>query len=189
VPYFKSLADEYAMSDNFHQSIQGGTGANHVALGTGDADWFSDGNGNAIVPPTLDIEDPDPQPGTNNWYTQDGYSGGTYSDCADETQPGVKEVTSYLHAAHVKPNCEKGTTTSSTTTTPGYFGDGTVDTVDEFTMSPSTTPTIGDELLEHDISWRYYGEDWNAYVADPRATSRATSTATSAIRSSTPRRS
>ena len=35
-PYFKSLADTYAMSDNFHQSIQGGTGANHVALGTGD---------------------------------------------------------------------------------------------------------------------------------------------------------
>ena len=40
-------------------------------------------------PPALEIENPDPQAGTNNWYTQDGYSGGTYSDCADETQPGV----------------------------------------------------------------------------------------------------
>jgi hypothetical protein len=39
--------------------------------------------------------------------------------------------------------------------------------VDEFTLPPSSTRTIGDELLEHDISWRFYGEDWNAYVADP----------------------
>jgi len=173
VPYFKSLADTYAMSDNFHQSIQGGTGANHIALGTGDADWFSDGKGNAEVPPTLEIENPDPQPaadgGTppNNWWVQDGYSGGTYSDCSDETQAGVKEVTSYLQQIHVKPNCEKGHYYLLNNYNPGYFGDGTVDTVDEFTIPPSSTRTIGDELLEHDISWRYYGEDWNAYVADP----------------------
>src|SRR3984957_16655636 len=42
-PYFKSLADKYAMSDNFHQSVNGGTGANHIMLGHGDAIWFSDG--------------------------------------------------------------------------------------------------------------------------------------------------
>src|SRR5262249_31863664 len=34
-PVLKNLADEYASSDNFHQSIMGGTGANHMALGTG----------------------------------------------------------------------------------------------------------------------------------------------------------
>src|SRR5262249_44050680 len=34
-PVMKRLADEYASSDNFHQSIMGGTAANHVALGTG----------------------------------------------------------------------------------------------------------------------------------------------------------
>jgi phospholipase C len=44
-PYFKSLADTYSMSDNFHQSVNGGTGANHIMLGHGDAIWFSDGNG------------------------------------------------------------------------------------------------------------------------------------------------
>ena len=49
-PYFKSLADTYAMSDNFHQSVNGGTGANHIMLGHGDAIWFSDGNGNATDP-------------------------------------------------------------------------------------------------------------------------------------------
>ena len=51
VPYFKSLADNYAMSDNFHQSVNGGTGANHIMLGHGDAIWFSDGNGNPAAPP------------------------------------------------------------------------------------------------------------------------------------------
>jgi phospholipase C len=51
MPYFKQLADTYSMSDNFHQSVQGGTGANHVMLGTGDAIWFSDGNGNPLQPP------------------------------------------------------------------------------------------------------------------------------------------
>ena len=51
VPYFKSLADTYAMSDNFHQSVNGGTGANHIMLGHGDMIWFSDGNGTPETPP------------------------------------------------------------------------------------------------------------------------------------------
>ena len=51
VPYFKSLADKYAMSDNFHQSVNGGTGANHIMFGHADAIWFSDANGNPAVPP------------------------------------------------------------------------------------------------------------------------------------------
>src|SRR5690348_2844547 len=50
-PYLKSLADNYAMSDNFHQSVMGGTGANHVMLGTADAVWFGDASGNPAVPP------------------------------------------------------------------------------------------------------------------------------------------
>src|ERR1700689_3142331 len=89
-PYFKGLADQYAMSDNFHQSVNGGTGANHIMLGHGDAIWFSDGNGNPEVPAlnvavttnpagfggtgTIDsIENPNPQAGTNNFYAQDGF--------------------------------------------------------------------------------------------------------------------
>jgi phospholipase C len=168
-PYFKSLADTYSMSDNFHQSIQGGTGANHVALGTGLADWYSDGKGNPTTPPALEIEDPDPQAGTNNWYTQDGYSGGTYSDCSDPTQPGVGPVVDYLKSQHVSPNCEKGHYYLLNNYNPGYLGDGTLDT-SEFTIPPSSTRTIGDELLEHDISWRYYGDQWNRYVADTTGT-------------------
>jgi len=165
-PYFKSLADEYSMSDNMHQSIQGGTGANHIALGTGDADWYSDENGNPVAPPTLNTENPNPQAGTNNWYTQDGYSGGSYTDCEDVTQPGVGPIAEYLSALHVNRNCEKGHYYLLNNYNPGFLGDGTVDT-EPFTIPPSSTRTIADTLMEHDISWRYYGENWNAYVADP----------------------
>jgi len=166
VPYFKYLADNYAMSDNFHQSIEGGTGANHVFLGAGDEDWFSDGEGNPQVPPALNTENPDPQAGTNNWYTQDGYSGGTYSDCADDHQPGVHAVNSYLKQIGIDPHCEKGHYYLLNNYAPGYFGDGTVNT-GQFTIPPSSTRTIGDELLEQDISWRYYGDQFNRYLADP----------------------
>ncbi len=167
VPYFKQLADQYVLSDNFHQSVQGGTGANHVALGTGDAIWFSDGKGNALVPPTMDIENPDPQPGTNNFYVQDGYSGGTYSSCADETQPGVPSVVGYLQQMGIKPNCDEGHYYLLNNYNPGYFGDGTVNNTDPFTIPPSSVRSIGDELLAAGISWRYYGDGWETYLADP----------------------
>ena len=51
VNYFTSLAYYYAMSDNFHQSVNGGTGANHIMFGHADMLWYSDGNGNPAVPP------------------------------------------------------------------------------------------------------------------------------------------
>src|SRR6201996_5570728 len=50
-PYFKFLADTYAMSDNFHQSVDGGTGANHIMFGHGDMLYFSDAKGNPATPP------------------------------------------------------------------------------------------------------------------------------------------
>jgi len=92
-PYFKSLADTYTMSDNFHQSVNGGTGANHIMFGHADAIWFSDALGNPAEPPNNklvftdkynggpnpdegtvnQVENPDPASGTNNWYSEDGY--------------------------------------------------------------------------------------------------------------------
>ena len=50
-PVFKFIADHYAMSDNFHQGIMGGTGASFIYLGTGDLAYYSDGNGNPAMPP------------------------------------------------------------------------------------------------------------------------------------------
>jgi len=167
-PYLTSLARNYALADNFHQSVMGGTGANHVALGTGDAIWFSNGRGGAAVPPANQIENPNPQAGTNNWYTQDGYSGGTYSNCSDPSQPGVGSVLSYLGSlSHpLNPRCEAGHYYLLNNYAPGYFGDGTVNH-GQFVIPPSTLRTIGDELIEQKISWRYYGEGFNLYLADP----------------------
>jgi phospholipase C len=197
-PYFKSLADNYAMSDNFHQSVDGGTGANHIMLGHGDAIWFSDGNGHAAEPPenvTVDagtdnsgvvseVENPDPASGTNNWYKQDGYGnggfgshssgGGSYSNCDDPTQPGVKEIVKYLSTLPrpINPRCEKGHYYLLNNYTPGWFPDGTnayLDTTNgntPFTIPPSSVRSIGDELLAKKISWKYYGDQWNAYVND-----------------------
>lgn len=47
-PYLLSLAQNYAISDNYHQAILGGTGANHQELLTGDEPFYSDGNGNPV---------------------------------------------------------------------------------------------------------------------------------------------
>jgi phospholipase C len=166
MPYFKLLADTYVVSDNYHQAVMGGTGANHIMLGAGELMWYSDGNGNATTPPANEIENPNPQPGTNNYYTQDGYSGGSYVNCADRKQPGVAPILDYLGALpdKPKPRCDAGHYYLVNNYNPGYLGDGSVDTKDGLTIPPSSVPTIGDALNKKDVSFRYYGEGWDAYV-------------------------
>jgi phospholipase C len=88
VPVLKSLADQYSISDNYHQAVMGGTGANHVMLGSGDAIFWSDGNGTPTMPPSH-IADPDPLPGSNDQYTVDIGFDGNFTLCADPTQPGI----------------------------------------------------------------------------------------------------
>jgi phospholipase C len=169
-PYFKQLADEYTLNDNFHQSVMGGTGANHIMFGFADAIWYSNGKGRALAPPTNQIENPNPQTGTNNYYDQDGYSGGSYVDCGDIKQPGVAAVTNYLQSLErpVEPNCQKGHYYLVNNYNPGYNGDGTLTSqYSPFTIPPTSVPSIGDSLLAKDISFKYYGESWNLYVTDP----------------------
>jgi phospholipase C len=199
-PYFKYLADHYAMSDNFHQSVMGGTGANHVMLGTGDAIWFSDGNGNPAQPPhnqlvaagspnagvVDEIENPNPQSGTNNYFTEDGYGGGsygspsygggTYTNCSDTTQPGVAPIANYLSSLSkpINPRCDANHFYLLNNYNPGYYGDGRNAYADignpnetVFTIPPSPLRNIGDELNEKNISWAYYGDQWSAYLANP----------------------
>jgi phospholipase C len=199
VPYFKHLADTYSMSDNFHQSVNGGTGANHIMLGHGDMIWFSDGKGNATRPPHSElvakgtknagivdeVENPNPAAGTNNWYTEDGYGGGSfgsssfgggsYTDCADISQPGVSTIVHYLQALPrpVNPNCVAGHYYLLNNYNPGYFGNGNNAYTDSnanntvFTIPPSSVRSIGDEMLGVGMSWKYYGDQWNNYVPDP----------------------
>jgi phospholipase C len=198
-PYFKWMADNFAMSDNFHQSVLGGTGANHIMLGHGDMIFFSDGNGNATTPPhnvevatgtanagvVDEVENPNPAAGTNNWYTEDGYGngsygsassgGGSYTNCADTTQPGVAPIVNYLKALSkpINPNCEAGHYYLLNNYNPGYFGNGNNAFTDTnanntvFTIPPSAVPSIGDSLISANISWKYYGDQWNNYVPDP----------------------
>src|SRR5579864_1436892 len=40
-PTLKRFAEEYAIADNYHQAVMGGTGANHIMLGTGDVYFFN----------------------------------------------------------------------------------------------------------------------------------------------------
>jgi phospholipase C len=199
VPYFKSLADDYAMSDNFHQSVNGGTGANHIMFGHGDAIWFSDGKGHPATPPhnqevatgtanagvVDEVENPNPAKNTNNWYSEDGYGGGSfgsasygggsYTDCSDTTQPGVAPIVNYLKSLRtpISPNCEKGHYYLLNNYNPGYFGNGNNAYTDTnpantvFTIPPSSVRSIGDSLIAANISWKYYGDQWNNYVPDP----------------------
>jgi phospholipase C len=169
MPYFKMLADQYSISDNYHQPGMGGTGLDSVLAGFADALWYSDGNGNPAKPPENQIENPNPLAGTNNWYKQDGYSGGSYSVCADSSQPGVDSVTSYLKSLPTKisPNCESKHYYLLNNYNPGYFGDGTVNTKDAFTIPPVPTHSIGDVMLKANVSFRWYGEGWTQYVGNP----------------------
>jgi phospholipase C len=179
-PYLKSLADNYTMSDNYHQAAMGGTGLNHIMLGFADGIWYSDGNGNAAVPPANQIENPNPQPGTNNWYVEDGYGaaggvgGGSYSACADTTQPGVPAVVDYLQTLTpaIKANCDPGHYYLLNNYNPGYNADGTLAVNDNnpfaaFTIPPTSVPHIGDALMAKNVSFKYYGDGWNLYLSDP----------------------
>jgi phospholipase C len=198
-PYFKELADSYAMSDNFHQSVAGGTGANHIMLGHGDMIWFSNGKGAPLQPPhntevakgtanagvVDEIENPNAAPGTNNWYAEDGYGGGSYgspsygggsyTDCADLSQPAVAEIVHYLRSLPrpIDPRCQPGHYYLLNNYNPGYFGNGDDAYTDispnntVFTVPPSSVRSIGDVMLAADISWKYYGDQWNNYVPDP----------------------
>jgi len=165
-PLFKHLADTYATSDNYHQAVMGGTGANFQALITGSAAFFTDPvalDGRPAVPFENQIENPDPLADTNNYYTQDGYGGGSYVNCADDSQPGVAAVVAELKAQRVQQRrCEPDhyylvnnynmfwNQTSGVTRPLGPK---------EFTLPPQSAPTIADVLTKHGVSWKYYSAD------------------------------
>jgi len=158
VPVFKFIADNYALSDNYHQGIMGGTGADFIYLGTGDVAFYGDGNGNARRPPENQIEDPNPRTGTNNWYTQDGFSGGSYVNCSDEKQPGVKTILDYLKSINVSSRCEPDHFYLVNNYGPAYTAKGAPIDLKQhpFTLPPQTIPTFGEALSKTGVSWKYY---------------------------------
>lgn len=166
-PVFKALADTYAVSDNYHQAVMGGTGANFQAIVSGDAAFFTDPvalDGSPAVPFANQIENPDPVEGTNNYYTQDGYGGGSYVNCSDPDAPGVRSVRSQLLRQGVThANCASGhyyllnnyaMYWNQSSSNPPHVIDAT-----HFTLPPQANPTIADVMTRHGVSWKYYSGD------------------------------
>jgi phospholipase C len=161
MPFFFSLANQYSMSDNFHQSFMGGTGANHSMIGFGDAVAWTDGNGNFVPPPASMIANPNPKTGTNNNYMVDG----NFSNCSDTTQPGVAPVVNYLASlpSNPNPNCAQNAYYYLNNTNPAWQPDGTLSTSNTL-VPPVTARSIGDSLSDKSISWRFYGGAYNRTV-------------------------
>lgn len=153
--YLRSLAD------NFHQSIHGGTTANYFALATADVGYYTR-DGAAATPPAKLIENPDPQPGTNNWYIEDGYRGGTLVACADRSAPGVAPIHAYLaslpYPAFRDGNCEPGHYYMVNNLEPAYLPDGSLreHKPEKPVLPPQTMRNIGDALSAGGVSWKWY---------------------------------
>ena len=174
VPYFASLANTYAISDNYHQFILGGTGPNSISIGTAAPLVYSDANGNPTTPPMLQVNNPDPYPGSNNWYQKDGFylgntgneSNAAYTNCSDTTQPGVPAIMNYLAALPYKPfnggNCAPGAYYLLNNQDPAYDRNGNLFADQSHTVGPSSVPTIGDALSAAGVSWKYYGEGYSS---------------------------
>jgi len=160
-PIFKRLADRYAIADNYHQPVMGGTTANYFALATADVGFYTS-NGKPAVPPAKQIENPDAQPGTNNWYTEDGYAGGSYVNCADADAPGVAGIRALLakqpYRAFNDGNCAPGTYYMVNNLDPAFTANGEPLPLapDKFLLPPQTMPNIGDALTAAGVSWKWY---------------------------------
>jgi phospholipase C len=137
--------------------------------------------------PVDEIENPNPVSGTNNFWTQDGYGGfgnngsstgvyggGSYSNCSDASQPGVGPILTYLASLTppINPNCDPGHYYLLNNYNPGYFGDGSNAYEDTnpsdtpFTIPPTSQRSIGDVLLENNVSWKSYNDQWDRYLND-----------------------
>jgi phospholipase C len=163
-PLLKRLADDYTMSDNFHQSVMGGTAANHIMLGTGDAIFWTPFQGLA-QPPASVVANPDPVSPTSDKYKQDR----AWTNCADPGQPGIAPIVGYLASLPYRPspNCEPGRFYMVNNVSPGFLPDGRIDAAGIATgnrVPPSNLRTIGDALNEKAISWAYYGGGYDAAV-------------------------
>jgi len=197
-PYTKYLADNFALSDNYHQPAKGGTGLDSIMLFFGDALWFNDPKSSTpLIPPhnvkiwadqpadagvVDEVENPNPQHGTNNYWIEDGYGGGgfgtpvygggSYTNCSDPSQPGVQPILDYLSSLPrpIEPKCEEGHYYLLNNYNPGYFGNGADAYADHFIYNtPFTIPgtnqrSIGDVLLEKNVSWKSYNDQWNQYA-------------------------
>ena len=166
-PLLKELADSYTIGDNYHQPAQGGSGIQHVFLGTGDAIYWTPFD-SMPTPPTSAIANPNPQSGSNNKYTANG----NFTNCSDLAAQGVLPIARYLDSLpyEVGIKCEVGQYYMLNNTNPGFLPNGTVDLkgiAAGTSIPPSNVRTIGDALNKKGISWAYYGGAYNHAVNGP----------------------
>ncbi|HEY2235947.1 MAG TPA: alkaline phosphatase family protein [Candidatus Angelobacter sp.] len=157
-PVFKSLADKYSMSDNYHQPVMGGTGPDSQPLGFADQVFFSDGHGNPATPAAANIYNPDPQAGTLNLYTRRAQ----WFNCSDVNQPGIAAITNYLNALPyaVQTKCAPGQFWQAVNVNPAFTPKGAVQT--GLVVPQTIQRSIGDVLSANNIPWKYYGGGFNA---------------------------
>jgi phospholipase C len=170
-PVLKRLADEYTMSDNYHQPVMGGTMVQHTMLGTGDVMPWQTYTNNAGVtitqPPPSAVVDPTPKSATSIGFTKDK----AWTAC-DESAPWVATINAYLATLPWHPDqspiqCENGKFFAINNLRPGFMANGQINdsgiTSGSF-VPPSSIRTIGDALNEKAISWAYYGGGYDAAV-------------------------
>ena len=157
-PLFKSLADQYTISDNYHQPVMGGTGPDSQPLGFADQVFFSDGHGNPATPPANRIYNADPVAGTLNLYTLRA----DWFNCSDPAQPGIAAITNYLsklpYALDTK--CGPGQFFQAVNVNPAFTPKGLPQ--GGLIVPPTTQRSIGDVLSARNIPWKYYGNGFNA---------------------------
>jgi phospholipase C len=165
-PLFKRLADEFTISDNFHQPVMGGTAVQHTMIGTADAlPWEHVGSFPA-QPPAKQVANPNPQSATNDAFVRDA----RWTECGDQTQPGIRPIVDYLKSLPWRPdltptNCAPNTFYMINNTRPGFLSNGQLNTaaINAGTaVPPSSLRTIGDALNEKNIRWAFYGGGFDA---------------------------
>ena len=164
-PLFKRLADQYTMSDNYHQPVMGGTAVQHTMMMTGDALPWEHVAGLPAQPPAAQVADPTPRSATDAGFVTDR----RWMNC-DRRAPGVGAILDYLRTLPWRPdltasNCETGRFYMINNLRPGFLSNGALNTaaITAGTAAPpSTLRTIGDALNERRIGWAYYGGGFNA---------------------------
>ena len=142
----------------------GGTGANFQAWSrvTRRSSPTRHSTARPPCPSTTRSKIPDPVAGTNNYYTQDGYGGGSYVNCADPSQPGVAAIAEHCLAWRSRQQLRAGPLL------PGQQLQHVLEPDEQrsadarprqFTLPPQSTPTIADVMTEHGVSWKYYSAD------------------------------
>ena len=154
--------------------------------------WYTDGNGHTAKPPANQIENPESASGHQQLVYPGRLFGGHLQQLLRPEPAGRGDrsppTSPALQAS--APNCVAGPLLPGEQLQSGlsrrrrrWPPRGAEE--DRSRSRRVYAPTIGDVLIAHQVSWAYYGEGWNAFVADPDAIRAARSTATSAIRSCT----